>query len=195
MGRPRKLDDDELLDQAIDLFWRDGCDAVSIRDLEAALDIKAPSIYRRFPTRDDLVAACVDRYVEQIVRRRVDRYLTGAEDPVRGLRKFFTTTLAPHPGETISRGCLLTTTAGQHAGDASVVRSALQRGFDAIREGLRDALRRAQTQGLIAHHVDCDITAASLLLSFEGLLVLARNGAPDLRAAIDTTLAMHCPQY
>ena len=194
MGRPRKLDDDELLDQAIDLFWRDGCDAVSIRDLEVALDIKAPSIYRRFPTRDDLVAACVDRYVEQIVRRRVDRYLVGTDDPVRGLQKFFTTTLAPHPGETTPRGCLLTTTAGQHAGDASAVRAALQRGFDAIREGLRDALRRAQAQGRIADRIDCDITAASLLLSFEGLLVLARNGAPDLRAAIDTTLAMHCPE-
>jgi TetR/AcrR family transcriptional repressor of nem operon len=194
MGRPRKLDDDTLLDQAIDLFWRDGCDAVSIRDLEVALDIKAPSIYRRFPTRDDLVAACVDRYVEQIVRRRVDRYLIGAADPLRGLRKFFTTTLAPHPGETSPRGCLLTTTAGQHAGDVSVVRTALQRGFDVIRDGLRDALRRAQTQGQIADRIDCDITAASLLLSFEGLLVLARSGAPGLRAAIDTTLATHCPE-
>ena len=193
MGRPRKLDDDDLLDQAIDLFWRDGCDAVSIRDLELALGIKAPSIYRRFPTRDNLVAGCVDRYVERVVRRRVDRYLLGSDDPVHGLRTFFTTTLAPHPGEHSSRGCLLTTTASQHAGDASVVRAAVQRGFDVIRHGLREALQRAQTQGRLAGRVDCDATAASLLLSFEGLLVLARNGMPDLPTAIDTTLATHCP--
>lgn len=57
MARPAKFEDLEVLDRASDLFWRDGCDAVTIRDLEAALDLRAPSIYRRFTTKDGLVPA------------------------------------------------------------------------------------------------------------------------------------------
>jgi hypothetical protein len=41
-------------DTTLDLIWRRGCDAVSIRDLENALDIRAPSFYRRFHSRDQL---------------------------------------------------------------------------------------------------------------------------------------------
>ena len=51
MPRSTAFDDTDLLDASDDVLWPDGCDAVSIRDLETALGLKAPSLYRRVHSR------------------------------------------------------------------------------------------------------------------------------------------------
>ena len=193
MARPAKYPEAEVLDRATDLFWRDGCDAVTIRDLEVALDLRAPSIYRRFPTKDTLVASSVDRYVDRVVRGRIRRFLDGADDPMDGLRAFFVSVLEPHRGEDRPRGCLLTVTASQTAFQAPEIRSAVTAGLEVIRSALRVQVERAQAAGQVRTDVDSAVLATSLLLAFEGLLVLARSGAGDLRAGIDATLASLAP--
>lgn len=189
MARPAKFEDVEVLDRATDLFWREGCDAVSIRDLEGALELRAPSIYRRFSTKDQLIARCVERYVDRVVRGRVDRFLDGSNDPVDGLRSFFTSALVPHPGELSPRGCLLTVTASQTAFQSAEIRSAVTAGFDAIESAFHTEVERAQAMGRIRSDIDAAALAAALLVSFEGLLVMARSGAGGLTAGIDAIFA------
>ena len=190
MGRPPKLADAEVLDRATDLLWREGPDAVSIRDLEAALTLRAPSIYRRFGSRDHLIVCCVERYVERVVGGRIRRHLEAAADPLDGLHTFFTSALDPFPGEHRSRGCLLTITAGQAAASTpEILGAAVNTGFDAILDAFRVALVRARADGELPVDADVDALARRLLLAFEGLLVLARAGAPQLHAGVDATFA------
>ncbi len=189
MGRPAKLADVEVLDRATDLLWRDGCDAVSIRDLEAVLTLRAPSIYRRFGSRDHLIATCVDRYVDRVVRVRIRRHLDDAADPLAGLRTFFTSALDPFPGEEAARGCLLTTTAGQAAARVPEIHAAVRAGLDAIGTAFAAALTRARDRGALPEGADVDALAGRLLMAFEGLLVLARAGATGLDAGIAATFA------
>jgi len=193
MGRPAKFDDTDVLDRAIDRFWRDGCDAVTIRDLEIALDLKAPSIYRRFHRRDELIARSVDRYVERVVGGRVRRHLDGADDPIAGLHRFFTSALEPMPTETVPRGCLLTVTAGQTAFADEEVRASVTAGLATVETAFRRQIDRARTAGQIRPDADVEGLATSLLLAFEGLLVLARSGAPDLERGIDALFQAHFP--
>ena len=189
MARPVKFEDTEVLDRATELFWKYGCDSVSIRDLEQGLDLRAPSIYRRFQSKDRLVACCVDRYVKRVVGGRIRRLLDGADDPVEGLRSFFTSVLDPHPGERHPRGCLLTVTAGQATFQTPAVRSAVTAGFDTIEAALRSQLERARTARQLSDHPDIDMLAKGLLVSFEGLLVLARSGSDGLETSIDAIFA------
>ncbi|MEO1059231.1 MAG: helix-turn-helix domain-containing protein [Actinomycetota bacterium] len=88
MARPPKFNDDEILDRAMSMMWQRGWTQTSIRDLEDALEIKAPSIYRRFGSKERLGAAVIDHYVERVVRRRVDRYLSGDGDPIENITRF-----------------------------------------------------------------------------------------------------------
>ncbi len=189
MARPAKFTEREVLDRATDLFWRDGCDAVSIRDLEVALELRAPSIYRRFSNKDQLIARCVDRYVEGVVGGRIRRFLDDADDPIDGLRSFFTSALEPFRGEDTPRGCLLTVTAGQAAFDAPEIRAAVVAGFALIEAALRTQVERAQAAGCMRDDIAVDAIASSLLVSFQGVLVLARSGSPGLSASIDATFA------
>ena len=187
MARPAKFEVVEVLDRATELFWRDGCDAVTIRDLEVALDLRAPSIYRRFTTKNHLIACCVERYVDQVVRGRVHRILEGSDGPVEGLRLFFTSVLEPLRDERGPRGCLLTVTAGQAAFLDPEIGAAVRAGFEVLEAAFHVQLERGQATGQLRNGIDVAALATTLLASFEGLLVLARSDADGLPAGIDAT--------
>ena len=192
MGRPAKIDDAEILDRATALFWRDGCDAVSIRDLEVALDLRAPAIYRRYATKNVLIERCVERYAVRVVGGRIRRHLESAEDPLAGLRSFFASALDPHPGETTSRGCLLTVTSSQAAFQDPAIRAAVVAGMDRIRRGFQTQVERGQASGQIRSDISSKAQAAHLLLLFEGVLVLARSGATDVMDGVDLGFVSLC---
>ncbi len=195
MARPPKFDDDEILDRAMTVFWRDGWSQTSIRDLEAELEMKAPSIYRRFGSKDGLGAAVVDHYVDRVVQRRVGRYLDGDGDPIDNVRTFLERSVRRSGDDGRLWGCLVTTSvldAGQ--GDAAIV-EARRRGFDTIEEGLRRELHRAADEGRLAAGVDAEDATAALALAMQGLMTLSRSGASSAelrrraRAAVSTIAA------
>jgi TetR/AcrR family transcriptional repressor of nem operon len=187
MGRPAKTQDCDVLDTTYALAWRRGCDDVTIRDLETALDLRAPSIYRRFRSRDDLLAAAIDRYVECVVDVRVRRYLEGTGDPLRGIRRFFLSAVEAPGDPATPDGCLLATTSQQSSYAVPVIRDAVDRGIARVEEALCSALDRAAEAGhrFASPHRDL---ARALLLHFLGVLMLARCGYRDLEPSMSVML-------
>jgi len=166
MGRPIKIAEPQLLDAVTNLLWRDGCDATSIRDIEEEVGMRAPSLYRRFGSRDLLISRCIDRYVDTVVAARIDRYLDGDIEPIVGLRRFFLSVLKPVKGESTPRGCLLTATSGQNAIVAPEVSEAVSRGLRQIEEALTAQGARAQLDGDIRPDLEAEAVGALLMASF-----------------------------
>ena len=187
MGQTAKTTDTRMLDITLDLVWQRGCDAVSIRDLEVALDIRAPSIYRRFHSRDQLLAAAIDRYVETVVRQRIRRFLIDADDPLDGIRQYYLSNPDVKSKSLARRGCLLVSTSQQAASKIPVIREAVTRGINEMESALAAALDRAEAQG---HQFQCaaDELAVALTQSHIGFLVLMRSGKDGLDAAMTVTL-------
>lgn len=187
MGRPNKLELDEILWRATDLFWARGCETVTTRDLEAALGLRAPAIYRRFESKDQLLARCVDHYVDHVIVGRIQRKLDGSDDPMRGVEAFFTSVLEPHGREDRLRGCLLANTATQAAGRIPEVQAAIRRGWDLVDAGFRRNIVAGQRLGQLDPSLDPEAVSQALLISLQGLLTLARAGITDLRPGVATT--------
>lgn len=183
MARQPKFDDDELLDRAMAAFWQGGWQQTSIRDLERVLDLRAPSIYRRWGTKEALVAAVVDHYVDRVVRRRVDRYLRADGDPVDNLISFLESSVTQSGDGSRLWGCLLTTASLEaNEPDAELV-AALHRGLTTIEDGIRTEIERAGQLSLLADGVDPSSAVDTLTLVMQGLMAMARGSASpaDLR--------------
>jgi len=172
------------------LFWARGSDAVSTRDLEEALDLRAPAIYRRFRSKHELLARCVDHYVDTVVDGRIRRFLRDADDPVDGLHEFFTSTLGPRGREPRLRGCLLANTAAHAEAHVPEIRDAIHRGWRRIDEAFQEQVARAQRTDRIDPDLDPAAVSQALVMSLEGLLTLVRAGATDLRPGIDVTFRL-----
>ncbi|MGA1835916.1 TetR/AcrR family transcriptional regulator [Herbiconiux sp. 11R-BC] len=63
-GRPRGFDLEQALDQAIEVFWRQGYEGTSLSDLTAAMGINRPSLYAAFGNKEQTFKLAVDRYAE-----------------------------------------------------------------------------------------------------------------------------------
>ncbi|WP_421842306.1 TetR/AcrR family transcriptional regulator [Mycobacterium sp.] len=189
MARPPKFDDEEILARAMTAIWRRGWSATSIRDLEHELNLKAPAIYRRFGSKDGLARAVLERYIEQVVRRRLRRYLPGSGDPISNVHAFFESAVSPPSADEPLAGCLLTTMSFDVRRLDPALTDVVAAGLAEIEDALRTELERAAVDHRLAG--DTDAVFAALALAWQGLMVRARAGSPPAelqalaRAAVD----------
>jgi AcrR family transcriptional regulator len=178
---------DRILETAQRLFYRDGFRAVGIDTIIAEAGVAKMSLYRHFPSKDDLIAA----YLEEAHHRYWD-WLEGAvadiEDPEDRLVGMFEAIekLATTPE---CLGCTFQGTATEFpAHDHPGHRVAL-----AHKESVR---QRFTTLGRQAGLADPEALGDQLLLLMDGAWVAARmygphNPARGLAATARTVIAAH----
>lgn len=95
----------QILNAAQDLIQRVGVNAMSYQDISEAVGIRKASIHYYFPTKDDLVAALLDRYNDYFLRL-VDGIIAqpgSAEVKLRRYCSLFEATLCSGDGD---KACL-----------------------------------------------------------------------------------------
>jgi TetR/AcrR family transcriptional regulator, copper-responsive repressor len=185
-GRPRGFSLDAALDRAIPVFWAQGYDGASFRDLTKAMDISAPSLVAAFGDKRGLFNAAVGRYANTIAAG-----LLTALDGAGGLRErltaFFAAVIAAASGDSHPTGCLVTCALAGLAGDDAAASSQLAMLLAAADEAL--------TRQFIAAGFDpneargrAQIAAATM----HSLSLRARAGVPkaDLRQVSDAAVAL-----
>lgn len=65
MGRPKCFDRNEVLDAAIQLFWKKGFADTSLSDLEKATGVNKSGLYTEFKDKDDIFLESVKHYRDQ----------------------------------------------------------------------------------------------------------------------------------
>jgi AcrR family transcriptional regulator len=66
-GRPKTFDRARTLDVAIDSYWRDGIDAVSLNEICRRAGVSKPGLYREFGGEDQLMDAALTHYAETVL--------------------------------------------------------------------------------------------------------------------------------
>ena len=173
-GRPRSFDSDEVLDRALELFWKNGYAATTTRALETELGLTQSSLYNAFGSKRELLERTLVRYQEKVTSKLLVP-LEDSPDGLSSLSRFFQS-LATWIASDGRRGCMLINLMAEDGGKTDAV-SAQTRGYRArMRRGFRGALKRAKDAKEIA---DEDLGAKSELLVglVLGLNIAARGGA------------------
>jgi AcrR family transcriptional regulator len=66
-GRPKTFDRDHALEVAMDGYWREGIEAVSVNEICRRANISKPGLYREFGGEDELLDAALTRYYETVL--------------------------------------------------------------------------------------------------------------------------------
>jgi AcrR family transcriptional regulator len=66
-GRPKTLDRARTLDVAIDSYWRESVDSVSVNEICRRAKVSKPGLYREFGDEDHLMDAVLTRYSETVL--------------------------------------------------------------------------------------------------------------------------------
>jgi AcrR family transcriptional regulator len=175
MARPRAFDETQVLDRAMDVFWRQGYDGASMGDLTRAMGINSPSIYVAFGSKRGLFDAVLHRYDE---RRAVHkgRMLCGetareiADLMLRGAVRWLTTPDEP-------RGCLLIQAGLAASGDGADIPDLLARRRQRLEHVLTKRFEQAKEDGDLEPEEDARALARYVQAIFSGLAVQAAAGA------------------
>jgi AcrR family transcriptional regulator len=187
-GRPRGFDCDQVLDRALQVFWRKGYEGASLAELTKAMGINRPSLYAAFGDK------------EALFRKALDRYETG---PVRYFQEALQASTSREVAERLLYGTAEVVADGSHPAGCLLVQGALAAGDEAepvrrelaVRRGasmeaIRRRLQRARREGDLPAGADPAGLARYLATILHGMAVQAAGGASanDLRRVAEIAL-------
>lgn len=156
-----------LLDAAAVAFAEHGLD-VSVAEIARAAGVGQGTVFRRFPTKDHLVAAIITDRLDDLIQR--GEGLLGAEDPAHALYEFLTAGAQSHSE---NRGLF------QAVGAANINTPEVRAAHSALLDAADRLVARAQEQGSVRG----DVTGTDIVL-LQGAICQAamklHNQAPDM---------------
>ena len=189
-GRPRAFDEAQVLDAALDLFWRVGYADASVPDISAVTGLSTSSLYNVYGSKLGLFEAALGRYLDEVI----DGYMVGPlARGSAGLAdvEAFLDRLEGTIDRNPARGCLAVNTMAEqrHLPPRLAAAPAAYRRM--LRDGLRAALTRAAEQGEIsAEAVDPGTAALVPMIIGFNLLVAAGAPAHETRDVLDRARAV-----
>ena len=171
MPRPRIFDEDAVLAAATAEFWQRGYAGTSVRDLGASMGLGPASFYNAFGDKRALFLRCMDRYLDDGVRARIQRLEQG-RPPREAIEEFIFEILALSRRD--RRGCLMVNAVLEFGAQDDEITVILRERLGELESFFRRCLRAAQREGTIAHDMNIPDIARLILAAVMGLRVLAR---------------------
>lgn len=189
-GRPRAFDMEQALSKAMRLFWAQGYDGTSLDDLEVAMEIGRPSMYRAFGDKRTLFMKCLTHYSDNVAGASV-RLLAAHADLREAMMALYGQSVGNvcEDGLGCMVGCVATSVADPEVKDFLRASSCL------VEAALEARFRKAVEEGQL--RPDFPVTARARR-GFDALIALGfrgRSGADretllqDARETVDLLLS------
>ena len=188
-GRPREFDQEKALDQAVELFWRQGYEGTSIADLRKAIGITAPSLYAAFGSKEELYRLVLEHYLAGLGRTLADA-LREEADTFAAVRRFLFESAHNFAGPKNPRGCLIScaipTCAPENRAVADIAASKRMSSVLTLRSRFQQAVKN----GELPRDTDADQLARFYGAVIQGMSIQALDGAgaKALRGIAETAL-------
>ena len=211
MPRVKEFDPAVALDRALDLFWRRGYEATSLRELVEHMEIQRQSLYDTFGDKRSLFLKVLARYEEQALENTVKllqpdaipsyRLATDPDAKARAvqfmrssvaLRGFFETYLHEVVRASARGSCLMANTALEVGNEDPEIQAVVRGYFQKIEDAFFGALSAGVEAGELKPSHDLRALARHLLNAYYGLGIMGRAGASRaaLRQMIDVALSV-----
>ncbi len=190
MARPQEFVREDVIDKAIEVFWRKGFEATSVQDLVKATKLNRGSLYNAFGNKSGLFDAALERYAQNSPAKRLIR--SGEDEtPRQAIEAIFNAVIERATTKNIGYGCFITNTATELAGRDESIATRVRAGLKELEDAFCRLIEKGQHDGDIVPWRPPRTLARFLVAALQGLIVLGKV-SPDretLRDIADTALS------
>lgn len=187
MARPQEFEASEALKSAMRVFWSKGYEAASLNDILSATGLSKSSLYATFGDKRELFLTAFEAYRRERMQR-LEAALNDGQPARQSIEKFFRQGVARAEAPEYAYGCMTANEAVELAPHDLDIQQLVTKDFQAVEQAFARAILRGQADGSIARDKDPRQLARFLVVSLQGLQVMAR--AKSRRALLDDTLTV-----
>jgi TetR/AcrR family transcriptional regulator, transcriptional repressor for nem operon len=176
MARQKAFDETALLERAMELFWEQGYEATSVRDLNERLALSSSSLYNTYGGKRDLYLAALAAY-RRVEYEQVRDQLAAAPAAREAIGRLFADLADALLADGSRRGSFTLNAAVELGARDRAVARQLQEHFADVTRLLAEFLATAQARGEIgSRHAPREL-ASFLLLNLYSLAALVKVDA------------------
>lgn len=149
MARIREFNKDEVIDRAMMLFWAQGYEVTSIRDLKETMGISSSSMYEVFGDKRGVFLAALARFCE-IERGQVAAMAAEADTPRQFIAQLFTSVEDVVQPEYGTQGSLAFKTMVEFGTQDADITELLLEHYFSIAEIISGVLAQGHTSGMVS---------------------------------------------
>ncbi|MBO9496658.1 TetR/AcrR family transcriptional regulator [Thalassotalea sp. G20_0] len=174
MGRSSSFNRQQVLSDALELFWSRGFYACSLKQLEEVTDMHPGSLYYHFQNKEQLFLCALDHYLEWQLQPRIDKYLAYSPT-LLDLRRFFTSGYRHGQEASYRNCCFLVTTSNELHLLPSDASERVQKGIQMLRTGFIDFIEKyTEPKKNISATIDHEVIASELLNLYLSIQLMAK---------------------
>jgi len=191
MARPVEFDENKVLTNAMEQFWKEGYEASSVQKLLDCTGINRGTLYNSFGDKDTFFKSCVDQY-NTVTDKHISASLKNdklvAWDAIAA---YFSEAVINVPNKHRSMGCLLVNSVCESINYDKEIKKVVKGSLAIIRKALLVCLKDAHKKGKIKKGISAEFAADVLMNSLHGIRVNSRDGknAKQLQELIDFTVS------
>lgn len=176
MARPVEFDENKVLTNAMEQFWREGYEASSVQKLLDCTGINRGTLYNSFGDKETFFKSCVDQY-NKVVDKQISASLKNAKlAPWDAIEAYFDETVLNVTNKHRSMGCLLVNSVCESINYDKEMRKVVRGSLATIRKALVARLKEAHKNRKVKKGVSVEFAADVLMNSLHGIRVNSRDG-------------------
>ncbi len=176
MARPVEFDENKVLINAMEQFWKEGYEASSVQKLLDCTGINRGTLYNSFGDKDTFFKSCVDQYdklVEKQITASLKNEKLGAWDAIEA---YFNESVLNVTHKHRGMGCLLVNSVCASINYEKEMRKLVRGSLAVIRKAMVARLKEAHKNRKMKKGVSVDFAAEVLINSLHGIRVNSRDG-------------------
>lgn len=173
VSRKKQYIEEEVIEKAANVFWKQGYGATTVRELENEMGINQFSIYSSFGSKKGVFLKALSHYKSK-VKKVFLAELIKSDGDIEDIREFFKGFVFSVKSGNTPNGCLMANTAMDMGAKDPEVKIQLQLYFVMLKDVFVEVLNKAKNKNQLKEDANVESYANYLLGCIQGLAVTAK---------------------
>jgi len=174
MARTKDFDEDDVLEKAVELFWRKGYNATSMQDLVDGLGISRSSLYDTFGDKHTLYIKALEKY-KASGSGQMCHIVSNAASAKEAIRKLLELAIGEASADEQRKGCFMVNAEVESAPHDEQVSQMICQNDQQVEDAFYAAIKKGQENAEISNTKDARALARFIMNTVKGIRVSAKS--------------------